>query len=159
MQSLSKLTYNLFQSTPSVGRETVVKLSPVSVPSKFQSTPSVGRETVLFAVSFCNTLYFNPLPPWGGRPRGQLFQLRQAHFNPLPPWGGRRTCQRLNPACKLFQSTPSVGRETKNGEMTREKADISIHSLRGEGDLFKCDIISSIRISIHSLRGEGDRRR
>ena len=35
---------------------------------------------------------------------------------------------------RSFQSTPSVGRATKNRRNTRRKSKISIHALRGEGD-------------------------
>ena len=33
---------------------------------------------------------------------------------------------------------------------------ISIHALRGEGDLYAQDVKAKIEISIHALRGEGD---
>ena len=79
--------------------------------------------------------YFNPRPPWGGRPylinaegfyfkfqstpsvgRATLFFLQSIrhglYFNPRPPWGGRH--------CK------------ENGIETMTP--ISIHALRGEGD-------------------------
>ena len=36
---------------------------------------------------------------------------------------------------------------------------ISIHALRGEGDLYDCCLIAGIGISIHALRGEGDVKR
>ena len=58
-----------------------------------------------------------------------------------------------------FQSTPSVGRETRETDADNSETDsISIHSLRGEGDI---DSIVNLKwfpisISIHSLRGEGD---
>ena len=55
-------------------------------------------------------------------------------FNPLPPCGGR-----------LLPTARSV-----------EEAEISIHSLRVEGDPIPHLIIYAISISIHSLRVEGD---
>ena len=57
-------------------------------------------------------------------------------FNPLPPWGGRPSLQQLV-ICQdtLFQSTPSVGRETTGGTIYNALHSISIHSLRGEGDI------------------------
>ena len=102
-------------------------------------------------------LYFNPLPPHGGRP--VLDFLRRAiqeisihslrmegdthcvsivltggHFNPLPPHGGRRNCSRNATSSLRFQSTPSAWRETTyNGDDYAGIA-ISIHSLRMEGD-------------------------
>ena len=57
-------------------------------------------------------LYFNPLPPCGGR-RDTIKQTGAVgHFNPLPPCGGR---------------PEGVGLKNK-------KESISIHSLRVEGD-------------------------
>ncbi len=77
--------------------------------------------------------YFNPLPPHGGRLKGEysffafpkisihslrmegdtfVRKLSRSHFNPLPPHGGRpvlTSILRSNPA---FQSTPSAWRET-----------------------------------------------
>ena len=56
----------------------------------FQSTPSVGRAT--FAVfNLCHFGgYFNPRPPWGGRPiRPTPQDHMPCYFNPRPPWGGR----------------------------------------------------------------------
>ena len=55
----------------------------------FQSTPSVWRETVIWEMQRKRRKYFNPLPPCGGRhviaPNSHLVQ----YFNPLPPCGGR----------------------------------------------------------------------
>ena len=101
----------------------------------FQSTPSVWRETVSSQQVPCTAPHFNPLPPYGGRP---LFMSRREyktifqstpsvwretravppdgffimHFNPLPPYGGRQQLE-----VKVEQDRP-----------------ISIHSLRMEGD-------------------------
>ena len=57
--------------------------------------------------------YFNPLPPWGGR-RVRVMGLlnRVTYFNPLPPWGGRQSQKSTLSPMMVFQSTPSVGRET-----------------------------------------------
>ena len=128
----------------------------------------------------------------------------EKYFNPLPPHGGRQNAS--NPAfvVRSFQSTPSAWRETmlpgtsgegklyfnplpphggRQEEALARTADcnISIHSLRMEGD--ECTFSSMpssstfqstpsawretlpasslsvcIRISIHSLRMEGDNR-
>ena len=103
----------------------------------FQSTPSAWRETHQVLVLFC----------------------RQFHFNPLPPHGGRRTAGRLKNALKSFQSTPSAWRETREFQEFFESSDISIHSLRMEGDI-RAGIpdAQDSTISIHSLRMEGDSR-
>ena len=78
----------------------------------FQSTPSVGRATLLIL------LY--------------LFVL-------------------------IFQSTPSVGRATRTRKNQSTTRIISIHALRGEGDIESLlNAIFSVFISIHALRGEGD---
>ena len=100
----------------------------------FQSTPSAWRET---------------------RKRTEGCSRRN-HFNPLPPHGGRRVVRVTAENRALFQSTPSAWRET-NAEMTQNLfVDISIHSLRMEGDPCVSDCIFFIVISIHSLRMEGD---
>ena len=106
--------------------------------------------------------------------------VRGFHFNPLPPHGGRPfdSC-RVYQVGMIFQSTPSAWRETSLRSMIIPSFQISIHSLRMEGD-YKCAIIyTEVRdfnplpphggrpdscggqvaidnISIHSLRMEGD---
>ena len=124
----------LFQSTPSVWRETnpspcLVAQCPISIHSlrvegdirspcsmsksnaKFQSTPSVWRETVRFSPSYISN---------------------------------------------VFQSTPSVWRETVFSSNQKNDFFISIHSLRVEGDVGRRIRRCKRRISIHSLRVEGD---
>ena len=59
---------------------------------------------------------------------------RTCYFNPRPPWGGRPTKSGKTSALKLFQSTPSVGRATRNSCRYGGRTFISIHALRGEGD-------------------------
>ena len=146
----------------------------------FQSTPSVWRETVVAAAHLVRDMYFNPLPPYGGRLASDRNDVRSRHFNPLPPYGGRPwiempTCTHLS----KFQSTPSVWRETVGNGRALRTLDISIHSLRMEGDQYP-QLIFPVRayfnplppyggrlhgsfhnfrfrhISIHSLRMEGD---
>ena len=80
---------------------------------------------------------FNPLPPHGGRHVTIPNTITSiGNFNPLPPHGGRL----INPYTEektviVFQSTPSAWRETQTGEWSYQKRqDISIHSLRMEGD-------------------------
>ena len=56
--------------------------------------------------------HFNPLPPYGGRPP-EIRQCAAAeHFNPLPPYGGRQVATTSCNTRYIFQSTPSVWRET-----------------------------------------------
>ena len=61
----------------------------------------------------------------GGAPR---------NFNPLPPCGGRQVPTTITFIVTLFQSTPSVWRETKQKQLYQDRQTISIHSLRVEGD-------------------------
>ena len=57
----------------------------------------------------------------------------------------------------VFQSTPSVGRATIELDGQLRDKDISIHALRGEGDTGEYRGTLGEIISIHALRGEGDR--
>ena len=106
-----KCHFILFQSTPSAWRETrhSLKLDREEI---FQSTPSAWRETAGETSIHTNHCYFNPLPPHGGRQNRNVFQNQKKNFNPLPPHGGR-------PSCTFLYPPPP---------------DISIHSLRMEGD-------------------------
>ena len=100
----------------------------------FQSTPSTRRETVRHVLVCAAGCDFNPLPPHGGR------------RPPAPLWG----------ATEKFQSTPSVWRETVYGISGNVDLNISIHSLRMEGDDITFLHFDVQSISIHSLRMEGD---
>ena len=125
------------------------------------------------------TFYFNPLPPYGGRPAIRNFPLMIFHFNPLPPYGGRHFNSAPCAPPHAFQSTPSVWRETSEALQNRLRELISIHSLRMEGDqkpdlmrfagrhfnplppyggrrFFARFLVTHSSISIHSLRMEGD---
>ena len=65
----------------------------------------------------------------------RLVSAKENHFNPLPPHGGRQSKKRIH----------RIGQE------------ISIHSLRMEGDsCWRSDSLEQA-ISIHSLRMEGDK--
>ena len=56
------------------------------------------------------------------------------HFNPLPPHGGRLLLLTAPAFRTIFQSTPSAWRETASFIRTPICIEISIHSLRMEGD-------------------------
>ena len=111
-----------FQSTPSAWRETLrilVKHPPfeISIHSLRMEGDSIRRYTT------GRVFDFNPLPPHGGRrEREKLPQNQHAYFNPLPPHGGR--LQRLGKSPK--------------------PRNISIHSLRMEGDLCKITTMPEI---------------
>ena len=123
--------------------------------------------------------HFNPLPPYGGRLLPHQPDRPNCHFNPLPPYGGRLVSRAIVTYCRIFQSTPSVWRETFLPRFSAFVAVISIHSLRMEGDVRYDHRQSAVRdfnplppyggrhmgelikqvapnISIHSLRMEGD---
>ena len=58
------------------------------------------------------------------------------HFYPRPPRGGRRTLAVANLAVHIFLSTPSARRATGKPTRPAASADISIHALREEGDIY-----------------------
>ena len=123
-----------FQSTPSAWRETIYGYIHSTLLT-FQSTPSAWRETLRAVRLLTTGNYFNPLPPHGGR-RGTtgVVAERLDHFNPLPPHGGRPGTAVQAGGTLRFQSTPSAWRETMYRSRKNHKLDISIHSLRMEGD-------------------------
>ena len=112
-----------------------MRLGDSFIGSAFQSTPSAWRETVMTSATKRKRLYFNPLPPHGGRHIPDAEDTKQNHFNPLPPHGGRQTNHYSETLTSPFQSTPSAWRETSSDWMSRRRPDISIHSLRMEGDV------------------------
>ena len=112
-----------------------LSISSVSAVSTFQSTPSAWRETDANTFAERSETHFNPLPPHGGRPINCNQQrLQGKHFNPLPPHGGRPLIQLATQLKEEFQSTPSAWRETQRRRNQHKKLQISIHSLRMEGD-------------------------
>ena len=56
----------------------------------------------------------------------------------------------------VFQSTPSMQRETVFDFVFNKFRKISIHSLYAEGDLIFIPLCYNVLISIHSLYAEGD---
>ena len=157
-----------------------ILITATHLPKYFNPLPPHGgrRKISRYAVNKCPD--FNPLPPHGGR-RHYLFVLcrRTCDFNPLPPHGGRLFLCTLSYSPNQFQSTPSAWRETFSGgdivhtipfqstpsawretvhlDIYRFVVDISIHSLRMEGDRRSYfPPVGVPDISIHSLRMEGD---
>ena len=146
----------LFQSTPSVWRKTtkhnfVVRIIDISIHSLrvegdhledqdkhslniFQSTPSVWRETKKkewlqrYLHISIHSLRVE------GDPAYEETDISARHFNPLPPCGGRLVTCFPYLFIYVFQSTPSVWRETKSTYWIIHWYMISIHSLRVEGD-------------------------
>ena len=101
--------------------------------------------------------YFNPRPPWGGRPFApksfiikEIFQSTPSvgratsakrrtcaglfYFNPRPPWGGRRQSTRGSAKFAYFNPRPPWGGRLDCCYECWNEPMISIHALRGEGD-------------------------
>ena len=101
-----------FQSTPSVGRATMILSFLYLHCLLFQSTPSVGRATTyrlrkekIFGISI------HALRGEGDTQK-PVYNIDRKYFNPRPPWGGRLSELENAPTAGEFQSTPSVGRAT-----------------------------------------------
>ena len=79
----------------------------------FQSTPSVWRETILYSHVGYITLYFNPLPPYGGRRHAteEIASVYGISIHSLRMEGDPIQSS-VFCICFIFQSTPSVWRET-----------------------------------------------
>ena len=130
---------------------------PPSLRKRFQSTPSVGRATVQGRCGGMRGSISIPALRGEGDDPPANAPPKQLYFNPRPPWGGRPALIRCEQINAEFQSTPSVGRATRRRITTAPNITISIHALRGEGDPRRCFIATaSTNISIHALRGEGD---
>ena len=124
-----------FQSTPSAWRETVA-VCVHNHRTQFQSTPSAWRETFFTGDDDRYSIYFNPLPPHGGRQGTSTRNYRNPgiSIHSLRMEGDIIT-PLLYLSALIFQSTPSAWRETCAMDMIfRCRIKISIHSLRMEGD-------------------------
>ena len=79
------------------------------------------------------------------------------NFNPRPPWGGRHVRDSAFGIPSAFQSTPSVGRATKLFQKYFDDK-TKFQSTPSVGRATNCVRLklNNIRISIHALRGEGD---
>ena len=130
-------TLSVFQSTPSVWRETRQRNRIRRKTAHFNPLPPYGgrleiwrykvavREISIHSLRMegdskkpvipSSLRHFNPLPPYGGRQMQQMLQDVTDNFNPLPPYGGRLSCTSISSLSGSFQSTPSVWRETGNG--------------------------------------------
>ena len=124
----------MFQSTPSGGKATRGYELHCLLHSRFNPRLPGGRR--LYLLRPRNRLRrFNPRLP-GGRRRSKClaYGLRSC-FNPRLP-GGRRHCGALSaPDLIEFQSTPSGGKATLPPRLNPNKARVSIHAFRGEGDI------------------------
>ena len=131
-QNLQAIT---FQSTPSVWRETHSGLRGVFF-CVFQSTPSVWRETLRYLSRMQWTCISIHSLRVEGDCRGSVYLRRGLYFNPLPPCGGRLqySCSSLT-AKIYFTPLPPCGGRRKQCIYESVKCLISIHSLRVEGDI------------------------
>ena len=113
----------------------------------FQSTPSVGRATSSGRQCPSFLCYFNPRPPWGGRPSAVQTLWRTDYFNPRPPWGGRRDkSDGTSEEGFNFNPRPPWGGRRNAAWLWFFNQYISIHALRGEGDAMRRGCGSSISI-------------
>ena len=178
MQILRSQVNPIFQSTPSVWRETLsgfhsFQCFTISIHSLRMEGDNCSHRVTL------QNVHFNPLPPYGGRPERRCLAMKRFKFQSTPSaWRETSRERGIEKSCKisihslrmegdmatsyvpsgtsLFQSTPSAWRETEIVPTLRLSKYISIHSLRMEGDVSFLLRFQSMCISIHSLRMEGD---
>ena len=146
-----------FQSTPSAWRETFDSCRVCQVGMIFQSTPSAWRETrrlckpnAMFHISihslrmegdqgnsanYRGIMEFQSTPSAWRETSEIVPYARPTLFQSTPSaWRETKTLRNLV-STTAFQSTPSAWRETKFRMLLETLPDISIHSLRMEGDL------------------------
>ena len=116
--------------------------------------PHGGRPAIAMTVPY--TSNFNPLPPHGGRLLSICNTSQLFNFNPLPPHGGRLQTLHNRLWQPYFNPLPPHGGRLRRRVIEPFAVDISIHSLRMEGDLCIAVVGVCYDISIHSLRMEGD---
>ena len=123
----------------------------------FQSTPSVWRETgVSTDTGLQGIISIHSLRVEGDQDAPQCITAPYLFQSTPSVWRETFVAMFIPPVDFQFQSTPSVWRETLFHHQGRRVDSISIHSLRVEGD-FAERISNDIKdISIHSLRVEGD---
>ena len=125
-----------FQSTPSAWRETAYRFYKIRIEEHFNPLPPHGgRRGRMYCRKRC--MNFNPLPPYGGRlPSGWRIADITDHFNPLPPYGGRQGAKDyLVGQTGHFNPLPPYGGRPRYASAHCRRQNISIHSLRMEGDL------------------------
>ena len=134
------------------------KLRAGQTPARFQSTPSVGRATVRRPFRRAWYKLFQSTPSVGRATKevGKA-ETTLTNFNPRPPWGGRRYPARFTSLGTLISIHALRGEGDLDYLHCINRENISIHALRGEGDLDRESAPNQYkRISIHALRGEGD---
>ena len=123
----------------------------------FQSTPSAWRETKPTRIP----RHRKRISIHSLRMEGDLYNLYRkstpGEFQSTPSVWRETLGATVDFVHWVFQSTPSVWRETVYGISGNVDLNISIHSLRMEGDDITFLHFDVQSISIHSLRMEGDR--
>ena len=155
MQILRSQVNPIFQSTPSVWRETLsgfhsFQCFTISIHSLRMEGDNCSHRVTL------QNVHFNPLPPYGGRPERRCLAMKRFKFQSTPSVWRETFCSSAFRDTLSFQSTPSVWRETDTIIPIYLDGSISIHSLRMEGDYIYYTPSQNRSISIHSLRMEGD---
>ena len=91
--------------------DAVYLADPVAI-EEFQSTPSVWRETAQsIAINSDYKISIHSLRMEGDAD-AEAEARGEGDFNPLPPYGGRHFPEQKQDSNGVFQSTPSVWRET-----------------------------------------------
>ena len=145
-----------FQSTPSAWRETTHDLHTISCDSISIHSLRMEGDSECISMYWTRTISIHSLRMEGDRLLRQLGRRSDGFQSTPSAWRETRYSDTLSISVE-FQSTPSAWRETYKLQELRCKDNISIHSLRMEGDLSVClRKIGEFRISIHSLRMEGD---
>ena len=156
MFKVTKYLFDMFQSTPSKRKETIIlqirkHMLDVSIHS-FQAEGDnyiVRRE--------CMQVCFNPLLPSGRRHNYDIFRNALMCFNPLLP-SGRRHRKEKTKMSKINVSIHSFQAEGDNAisVQVRTTQRVSIHSFQAEGDKGVINMNATISVSIHSFQAEGD---
>ena len=134
---------NIFQSSPSMQRETwgfwwLSRLWGISILSLYAEGDFDDYDYYEdFFISILS-LYAEGDHSW------QFVFSWFYYFNPLPLCRGRPSAMRPLPNNALFQSSPSMQRETIPAVQTFYKCDISILSLYAEGDLSSLLLVTRI---------------
>ena len=129
----AKIKHAQFLSTPSARRATTTA-SRTQRGSLFLSTPSARRATHQPApTGIPNPISIHALCEEGDLLQQVIYNKRK-YFYPRPLRGGRQKTRRPHGRLKLFLSTPSARRATKNKESFISVKPISIHALCEEGD-------------------------
>ena len=123
-----KSSPDIFQSTLPIREETGHQQAPAAGSGRFQSTLPIREETGWIGELPAMSAYFNPLFPYGKRPRPVPSKRPRMNFNPLFPYGKRRHHpQHGFPLRAISIHSSHTGRDITEATR-RAMAEISIHS-------------------------------